>query len=212
MRALLAIATVLCSTVGCAGVPHIEPCSAPPAEETGRACASAFPQGDWEAVHRIEATLPTGSRSVVIGVTTYQQALDRMECVLLSPEGFVLFAGSRTGERSVIERAMPPFDAPDFARALFADVQFLLVRPRGVPAELGCSVERETLCRWSRGDVTTDVVVDGGVPSALRQYVGSSLAREARFRGPFLGGLPAQVELVVFGGLGYRLLLTRIPH
>ncbi len=155
-------------TGACARLPVIRP-SAP--ESRGallRRCGAVFPQGRWQFVHAIEAALPGGG-SVVLGVSRISSADRRIHSLIMTVEGMVLFEARRDGELRVT-RAVPPFDARNFARGLMDDIAFIFFAPRGAAAP-GRLEDGAAVCRYRRDDGgVVDVAPDPADGWALRQY------------------------------------------
>ncbi|MCU0594676.1 MAG: hypothetical protein MUC98_04320, partial [Desulfobacterota bacterium] len=61
-------------------------------------CVGLFPPGPWECVHTIEAVIPGGMTSSLLGITKGDPAGRRLHTVLLTPEGFILFEAERREE------------------------------------------------------------------------------------------------------------------
>jgi hypothetical protein len=193
----------------------------PPAGKT-RECRSAdlaalFPSGRWRFVHSIEATLPGGHRTVLIGVTEVSSRQRTLHCVLMSIEGLVLFDGRMDGKIRV-DRAIPPFDSRTFARGLMGDVALMLLSPPGAPVESGSLETGEPVCRYQAtepggGVLTTDVIREGKGRWSVNQYEGGRLHRSLRARtktgiahGP-VPVFPEKWELTAPGPGGYCLHL-----
>ncbi|MCI5224555.1 MAG: hypothetical protein D3924_18280, partial [Candidatus Electrothrix sp. AR4] len=98
------------------------------------ACSSVFPRfsqgGKWQFVHTIDFTLKSGGGSRVVGVIALTP--DNLECVLVTPEGFTLFAGTLHRKKGFeIRRAVPPFDKPAFAQGMMEDLRAIFREPMG---------------------------------------------------------------------------------
>jgi len=100
------------------------------ADLLARSCLARFPSGSFAVVHAIEATLPFGNASSVLGVSSWDAKSRTLSAALLAPEGIALFEASRTGGGEVVvTRALPPLDRPGFAEGLFEDLAFLYFPP-----------------------------------------------------------------------------------
>lgn len=175
-----------------------------------KACLSVYPDGPWNVVHSILVSLPGGGRSVIVGASTWDPALDRLESALMSPEGIVLFQGGWQHGVVDVERALPPLDGPGFAEGLFADVRFMFLPPSKAPDLVGQSGAGVPVCRWSDGDRTMDLLPGIGGGWILREYMGRRLRREAVASEPDAVGFAQRMVLRVQGVAGYRMAFKRI--
>src|SRR5512136_1357892 len=75
-------------SIGCVSLSEKTLTPGSPADLQG--CYAIFPAEPWESVHRIETTIIGGSSSL-LGVTKGEPSERRLQSLLLSPEGFILF-------------------------------------------------------------------------------------------------------------------------
>ncbi len=220
MRPLTLLFLCLCLVSCAAGVPRIV---APPA--TGQTAAGRkpdlaplFPSGTWRFVHSIEATLPGGRKTVLMGVTEVSSTQRTLHCVLMSIEGLVLFDG-RKGRTIRVDRAVPPFNSGKFAQGLMADVSLMLLSPPGTPVETGTLENGQPVYRYRTRTpdgkpLITDVIRQGKHRWTINQYEAGRLRRHLRAlvgRGATAGTtatVPEKWELTVPGPRGYDLRLT----
>ncbi len=188
---------------GCGGLPDLLPTA------DRAACATVSDPQPRELVHSIEAVYPDGTRGLLVGATAVFPRQRRLECTLMTVEGFVLFAAT-DAETVTVHRALPPFDRPGFAAGLLADVRLMLLEPEGVPAA-GRSADGRTVCRYRAADGrTTDVIhtADGrriehfDPRGRLRRTVTISETADA--------SRPERITLQAHGPGAYRLTLNRI--
>jgi hypothetical protein len=198
----------------CAHLPLLAPINANQAQTAAERCRQAFPAQPWRATHTIFAALPFGQNSQLIGVTAVDA--EGLHSILLSPEGLSLFDGvQRSGAAAglVVHRAVPPFDRPDFAASLMADVGNAFLSPLGPPVTIGTYKTGETVCRWSppHGE-TTDVELGADGPRAIRTYRAMRTTREILLVGTPTGGFYPLVVLRVPGSGGYELEMRLVDH
>ncbi len=132
-------------SAGCAPVSKTTLSPGSPEELSG--CYALFPAEPWESIHRLEATIKGGS-FLALGVTKGEPSERRLQSLLLSPEGFVLFEAERREDRIVVRKAVTPFDSPAFARGLMEDVALLFLPPRVNPRTWGKNPDRTIICEW----------------------------------------------------------------
>ncbi len=154
LSALTLLAALL--TAACTRLPKITPLASGNTTAPFGRCEKVFPQGRWQFVHAIEATLSGGS-SVVLGVSRISSTGRRIHSLIMTVEGIVLFEADR-GDDLRIRRAVPPFASENFARGLMDDIAFIFFAPRG-PAVAGRLQNGAAVCRYR--------LDDGGVVDVL---------------------------------------------
>ena len=93
-------------------------------------CAAVFPQGKWQFAHAIDFAMRDGSGTPVIGVTSLTG--NDIDCALITVEGLTLFEAAFHHDGSIeVRRAVPPFDGPDFAKGMIADIRAIFQPPTG---------------------------------------------------------------------------------
>ncbi len=200
------------STAACAHLPVLRPVDTESAKDAAARCQQAFPAQPWHATHTIFASLPFGQNSGLIGATAAEAGA--LHAVLISPEGVTLFDGTqRGGAPLAIDRAVPPFDRPDFAASLMADVGNAYLSPAGPPTAIGTYVGGATVCRWSPpGREITDVELAADGPRAIRTFWGTRLSREILLLGKPDKAFYPLVVLRVPGTGGYQLEMRLVEH
>ncbi len=195
-------------SIGCAPKSEITVSPGPPEELPG--CYVIFPLGPWESVHKIEATFGGGS-STLIGVTKGEPSERRLQSVLLTPEGFILFDAERRIKGISVKRAVAPFNSPAFARGLIEDVSFLFFPPAGKPTTWGKDTNGTLTCKWENPKNSTEITgsMDKGWRILGRDKHGEMI-KEAVLGGPFLNGLASQIEYRAFKPAPYTLKMTLI--
>ncbi|PID73909.1 MAG: hypothetical protein CSB33_01320 [Desulfobacterales bacterium] len=139
-------------------------------------------------VHSIEARLPGGGGTVLMGVTQADCAAGVIRSVLLTLEGMVLFDGETgpavynemAGKKDIrIHRALPPFDSPGLAAGLLSDAALIACPPHRPPDAVGSGDQGRHICRFRKSRVTLDLIpeADGWT---LREYADGRLRRTLR--------------------------------
>jgi hypothetical protein len=172
-------------------------------------CYAIFPAEPWESVHRIEATI-RGSFSSLLGVTKGEPSERRLQSLLLTPEGFILFdAELREGGIAVI-KAVAPFDSPAFARGLMEDVTLFFLPPQVKPTTWGKETDGTMICNWEEPDEShTDITGSMDIGwRILRRDKQEEVMKEVALNGPFVNGLASRVELRAFKPVVYTLRMT----
>ncbi len=178
-----------------------------PAEE----CSGLFGAGGRQFVHSIDFSMDRGYGTTVVGITTLEPA--GIRCALLSVEGFTLFEAAFDRDQGLsVLRAVPPFDAPHFAKGLIADIQAIFLAP---PGEMrpGLAENGERICRFTAadGEISDVILADEGCPQ-IRTYTRDGLlqrvitGRDCRWSDA--GLIPRYLELRSYGRSGYTLKMT----
>ncbi len=182
-----------------------------PQEELRQRCAAVYPQGKWQLVHAIEFSMADGRSSSVLGVTVLDGS--SLSCALMTIEGFTLFQ-ARLDKRLEVERAVPPFDKPGFARGLMEDVRALFLPPGG-QVFYGRFANGAETCRWTEADgKVTDVQPLENGCYRVRTYDAEGrltrtiTARSCQMVNSIL--IPGELELTVPGPAGYTLKMTLV--
>jgi hypothetical protein len=222
MKKISFLITLSVLIVSCARLPDIMPDTDGMRDGTILSCNNLFPQGRWQLTHTIEAIVPGGKKSGLVGASVISSHDRSVQCALMTIEGFVLFSGRYDG-KLIVERAVTPFDRPGFAEGLMNDLILLFLKP-AAPLKKTGFVDGIRVCRFiSPTDGAIDVLIGKGQAWQVHKYSPRhKLERtiEARGRGWGLvdkteGGFFAKnMTLRRHGILGYQLdlqLVEAIP-
>lgn len=182
-------------------------------------CAAVFPQGKRQFVHAIDFTMPDGSGTAVVGVTSLNE--NDIACALVTVEGLTLFeAVFRHDESFEVKRAVPPFDTPEFVTGLIGDIRAIFQPPPGHSSrgQLLLSAPAAGLtavCRYKEADGgVVDVLPDVDGCWQIRSYTPDGtmaraiVGRSCRKQGDSL--IPDYIGLKTYGRTGYTLKMTLI--
>jgi hypothetical protein len=172
-------------------------------------CYAIFPAEPWVSVHGLEATIGGGSSSL-LGITKGEPSERRLQSLLLSPEGFILFDAERREDGIAVRKAVAPFDSPAFARGLMEDVTLIFLSPQGVPVIWGRETDGTMFCKWE-GPNDSRTEIKGSMDSGwriLRRDKYGEVIKEVVLNGPFVNGLASRVELQAFKPATYRIRIT----
>jgi hypothetical protein len=208
---LIPVALFLC--LACARLPQITPVAGAPASGTGPGACSVFPQGDWQFLHSITAELPPGGSFAMMGLTVISSRLRTNRSVIMTFEGFVVFDGEHDGGL-IVHRALPPFDAPHFARGLMEDIRLIFFEPDGPLVAAGELENGSAVCRYQDPEGGfVDVELRRDRAWELRRYSPAQrLTRTVKIP-PGLrnsAGFPAAIELTAHGSQNYKLVMRLV--
>ena len=213
MNRLFIFSVCLFALTACARLPRIDPFPAGCPSAAASACRDIYPQGRWQLLHSIEATLPGGGKQVLTGVSVLSSEDRSIQWALMTVEGFVIFSGRWNGALSV-GRAVPPFDRPGFAEGMMADLRLLFFAPRAPLLSTGRLEQGDPVCRFGSAENTIDIVMPPDGSRIICQY-GSNhrLARSIVADPPSpasRGAFSRHLVLKHPGVLGYQLELKLI--
>ncbi|WP_373497808.1 hypothetical protein [Desulfococcus sp.] len=177
MTRLFPAIIIIAALLSCARMPAVSPVPPEAAQGFREACARVFPAGDWQLVHAIE-TVMGGRRGTMMGVSVISPGSRTVHCALMTLEGLSMFEARDRDGRITVDRAVPPFDSPAFARGMLEDIRMIFFQPGPGPDEAGLAPSGSPLCRYRPGpDETVDVTVDPRGGWTLRRYEGAALVR-----------------------------------
>jgi hypothetical protein len=188
-----------------------KPPPSPGSPEDLSGCYAIFPAEPWESVHKIEATIKGGSSSL-LGVTKGEPSERRLQSVLLSSEGFILFDAERRESGIAVRKAVAPFDSPAFAGGLMEDVSFFFLPPTTKPTTWRKKTDGTMICKWEEPD-NPHTEITGSMDSGwrmLRRDKYGEVIKEVVLSGPFLKGLASRMDLRASKPAPYRLRMTLI--
>jgi hypothetical protein len=135
----------------CAGLKPLAPIDAARKNAVLEGCRRPFLPGSCRLVHALETTMPDGAKGTAVGILVADPRTRGFRTALMTIEGFVLF-DAEAGETLTVHRAVPPFGAPAFAKALAEDIRLAFFPPGGEPAAWGEGKDGALVCRFDRAD------------------------------------------------------------
>jgi hypothetical protein len=191
-----ALLALLLAVAGCAGIKPLTPLDPARKAAVLEECRRPFLAGSYRLVHVLETVMPNGSSGTAIGVLVADPRTQHFRTVMMTIEGFVLF-DTEAGKTLTVHRAVPPFDAPAFAKGLAEDIRLAFFAPEGEPAAWGEGEEGARVCRFGRPDgglVEVTTQRDGIV--RLRLYgAGQEIQKRVTMAPPQSPGLAETVEI-----------------
>jgi len=216
MKLILLLVSLMMLLASCSALPEIAPVA--PSEESviRQQCKALFPHGKWQFVHSIEADMTGGRQTTMIGITSISSTDLTIHCVMMTIEGLVLFDGVFDGQKIIINRGVPPFDSPSFAKGMIDDIRLIFFHPQTPAINAGFLEDGALICRFHTGKETAqDVVIRPNGSWAIHQYHGKQLKRTVQTFVNENGVLreksaPVKIKLTAHVSSGYSLLLKRI--
>jgi len=192
----------------CSSMPVIRP-AADPARKA--VCPPVFVEESTRFIHTIESRAAGKLQAVMIGVTLLHPQTRSVSSAIVSAEGLSLFeASSRKGEVHV-SRALPPFDAPDFARNLMADVELIFLSPQGTLAQHGILADGRPVCRWRQEKGGwVDVSRDAQGQSRIERYSENGRLKRTVTLAAGRGNPYSAIDLQASDLISYSLTMTLI--
>jgi hypothetical protein len=216
MKRVGAIIMVLSLVAACSRLPALITEPIQDAGPPNQICRSAFPEGDWQLQHVIEATVRGRKMGRLIGAVVLSGQSRTIECALMTIEGLVLFSARFDGTL-IVDRAVKPFDRPGFAQGLIDDLMLMFMHPKGL-RQVGRSAEGRLICRhWYPEDNVTDVIIDGPNSWLINQYSSQgkllrtvTAGRQNNSHADDRSGIAQHMTMETRSGSGYRLELRLI--
>ncbi len=130
-----------------------------------------YPDGDWQLLHSIEATLPGGKKGFLMGLTVISPSNRTARCVIMTLEGFVIF-DALYDKKITVNRAIAPFDSEVFANGLIEDINLIFFKPSGSITTSGFLKSGAAVCRYQKPDGRlVDIISQGKHNWEIRQYL-----------------------------------------
>jgi len=195
--------------ISCAALPAIRP--VPNLAEKNIICPSPFLTGKIRLIHAIEVRAAGQVQTVMIGVTMMDPVTRTISCALMSAEGVALFEAVSGPDGLKVSRALPPFDAADFAQKMMDDIDLIFLAPRGALTEKGIFATGETVCRRHKEPGGWIDVWQGhdGVIHICRYSEGGRLQRSVTLAGK-LANPYSIIDLQASERVDYSLMMTLI--
>jgi len=211
---VLLIIIFLCS---CKSLPIIQPLDAVSAAHDKKSCSNLFPEGNWQFIHSIEATMPNKKKAFIIGITDISSASRKLDVVMMTIEGLVLFNAEYDHELK-IKKAISPFDSKEFASGLVEDIKLIFFKPVGTIEKTGYLKDGSRVWRYrdEKGFVI-DVEFKKENTCEIRKYnnyhkiirlVKTSSIFKKEFKSK--DGISQTIELIATGKSKYSLILDLI--
>jgi hypothetical protein len=217
MKYLSLLLSTLCLVISCSSLPTVYPVDGPTASVSSRGCGWMFPVGNWQFLHSIEATMPGGEKTLMMGLTIISSPARTVRCVIMTIEGLVVFDAQDDGQVR-INRGIPPFDSEDFARGLMDDIQLMFFMPSGSLFRSGALSNGSAVCRYQNPDEhIVDLITHSDDSWELKQYGKDfGLTRTVKASPAKRGGhsdsigIPNRLELRSYSSPGYALVMDLV--
>lgn len=192
----------------CSSLPEIRPAAGLPPDLQER-CRSVYPAAPYQFVHAIEARMPGDAGMTLTGVVTVDPERNAIRCVVMSLEGFVLF-DARQQQSLTVLRAVQPFDSPEFAENMMADIRLIFFPPGGVFMAAGLFDNGFPGCRYLNGKkLPVDVILNRSQGWVIRQYdIDDRPSRQVRASALSREGIPARLDFSRLQPPSYTLIMT----
>jgi hypothetical protein len=217
MKHIPLLLSVLSLILSCSSLPQVYPAGDSAGPQPDQACRGPFPDGDWQLLHSIEATLPGGKKGFLMGLTVISSSNRTTRCVIMTLEGFVVF-DALYDKQITVKRAIAPFDSEDFANGLIEDINLMFFKPSGPVMASGFLKNGAAVCRYQKPDGSiVDIITHGKHRWEIKQYLPDfRLARIVKSVPTTKPGLAARkgisdrIELISHGSPGYTLVMDLV--
>jgi len=197
---------ILFLLTACSSLPEIRTAGSDLQSNLRERCQSVFPAAPHQFVHAIEARMPDDSRVALTGIVTVDPERKVIRCVVMTIEGFVLF-DARHQQSLTVDRAVHPFDSPEFAENMMADIRLIFFLPGREFVAAGIFDNGFPGCRYLNPDrLAVDVILNQMQGWIIRQYDASEHpSREVRAYALNREGFPAKIDFSHYKFPGYKL-------
>jgi len=212
MKPIILLLSLFGFVVSCSSLPQVYPAGDAADPQPGRACRGPFPDGDWQLLHSIEATLPGGKKGFLMGLTVISSSNRTAQVVIMTLEGFVVF-DALYDKQITVKRAIAPFDSEGFANGLIEDINLIFFKPSGPIMTAGFLKNGTAVCRYQKpGGRIVDIITHGEHSWEIKQYLPDfRLARIVK--SIYLAdraGISDRIELIAYGSPGYALVMDLV--
>ena len=211
LRRLIPLLAAVLVLGGCAMLPPLKPLD--PSQEPAAldACRRPFLTEKFRLVHELKAVMPGESEGQAIGVLLADPRTGSIRSILMTLEGLVLL-DIESGRGLIVNRAVPPFDAPAFARRMAEDIGLAFFSPGGKPAAFGREEGGAAVCRFVRpgGEAVDVITAEDGAMEILLYGAGQELRKKVIIPRLERPGLAGELEIRGTGWPSYNLHLRLI--
>jgi hypothetical protein len=181
-------------------------------------CQSLFLKSEHQLTHSIEATLPGGGKTLLMGLLVVSPESGAFESVIMTIEGVVIFQARYEKGQTKIKRGVSYFKSTEFAAGLVNDIKLIFFKPKGALIEIGKSDTGFPVCRYrEKNNRLVELILKENTWEIREYNRGLVLSRTVRL---FLGErislsasgtkIPRKIQLTAHDPFGYSLTLKRI--
>ena len=197
-------------STGCAPISKTTLSQGSPEELPG--CYAVFPAEPWESVHSLEATIRGGSFSA-LGVTKGEPSERRLQSLLLTPEGFILFDADRQESGIVVRQGSSSFRFTGLCQRTDGGCVSPLSSSTGQAHSMGEGNGWDDDLQLGRPLMILTQRLRDRWTAAGESCAGTNsgkVIKEIVLNGPFVNGLASRIELRAFKPAPYRLRMTLV--
>ena len=212
MKPIILLLSLFGFVISCSSLPLVYPAGDSTDPQPARACRGPFPEGDWQLLHSIEATLPGGKKGFLMGLTVISSSNRTAQVVIMTLEGFVVF-DALYDKQITVKRAIVPFDSEVFSNGLIEDINLIFFKPSGSIMASGFLKNGTAVCRYQKpGGRIVDIISHGEDNWEIKQYLPDfRLARIVKsIYLADLKGIADKIELIAHGSPGYALVMDLV--
>ncbi len=219
MRNFQFLAVFVCALLtSCSDLSKLHPVTSREKADFSAKCQSLFLTGDQQLSHSIEATMPGGGKSLMMGILVVSPESDLFESVIMTIEGLVIFNARYEQGKITVKRGISHFKSANFAAGLVNDIKLVFFKPAGVLIETGKTEDGFSVCRYQESNDNQVEITLKTSYWEIRRYDGDhGLRRSARVFPSEKNYLaadsldnPRKIQLTAHDLFGYSLTLKLI--
>jgi hypothetical protein len=174
-------------------------------------CPYPFLKEKSRLMHTMEVRMAGEVRSAIIGVTVADPTTHSVSCAIMTAEGMVLFEVESTPGRLNVSRALPPFNADDFAKNMIDDIKLFFFEPEGKIKSRGYLPDGATVCRYlqKNGD-SIDVIKNDSAGLQIKRYSTSGILKRHILFDKTAKNIDQRIELRAYETFDYTLVMNLI--
>jgi hypothetical protein len=182
-----------------------------PAWEKSFTCPYPFLKEKARLMHTLEVRMAGEIRSTIIGVTVADPSSRSVTCAIMTAEGMVLFEAESNPGRLKVSRALPPFDADDFAKNMIDDIKLIFYEPEGKFESRGFLPDGTTACRYLQKNGDSIDVIKGELSGLqIRRYSSSGALKRHVLFDKMAKNIYQRIELRAYETFDYSITMNLI--
>lgn len=157
--------------LSCSNLPIIHQMSSDIYISKNNVCPSPFIKNKFQLVYAIEIQIKNQFQGSIIGATLIDPSVESVSCVIMTPEGMVIFEAETRPNLFKVNRALPPFDSTEFSKKIIEDIKMVFLAPAAELQQKGFLTNGLFVCRYLKenGDLI-DIIKNESKGTEVNYY------------------------------------------